>query len=52
MMPAASLGFRFFYIAAGLFFIGLAVVESSSASVPYVPILLGVLLIVQGASGA
>lgn len=52
MTSATSLGFRLLYIAAGLFFIGLALAESSRTSVQYVPILLGVLLIVQGASGA
>jgi len=52
MVPTASLLIRAFYVLAGIALIALAVLESSSRSILYVPVLLGILLIVQGLSGA
>lgn len=52
MVQTANIAFRALYILAGLVFIGLAVAESSGKSIQFVPMLFGVLLIVQGASGA
>lgn len=52
MVPTASLGIRAFYILAGIGLIVLAIFESTSRSILYVPILFGILLIVQGLSGA
>jgi hypothetical protein len=52
MSRTADLALRAFYILAGLGFIVYSLVESTSRMILYIPILLGVLLIVQGASGA
>jgi hypothetical protein len=52
MIPTASLGIRTFYVLAGIALIALGVLESSGHSILYVPILFGMLLIVQGLSGA
>lgn len=52
VVPTASLGIRAFYVLAGFGLVALAVFESTSRSILYVPILFGILLIVQGLSGA
>jgi hypothetical protein len=49
---AASLVLRAFYILAGVALIVYSVVESSSRMVIYAPAIFGVLLMIQGISGA
>jgi hypothetical protein len=52
MTQAGDLALRAFYVLAGLGFIVYALIESTSRMILYIPILLGILLVVQGVSGA
>jgi hypothetical protein len=52
MTRTMDLALRGFYVLAGLGFFVYSLLESTSHTVLYLPMLLGVLLIIQGASGA
>jgi hypothetical protein len=52
MTVPANFWLRAFCVAAGIFLAAYSVVASSSRTVLFVPALLGILLIIQGISGA
>ncbi|HUI76113.1 MAG TPA: hypothetical protein VLX32_14275 [Candidatus Acidoferrum sp.] len=52
MTRTADLALRSFYVLAGLGFFVYSLLESTSQMILYVPMVLGVLLVIQGISGA
>jgi len=52
MTRTADLALRSFYVLAGLGFFVYSLLESASQMILYVPMVLGVLLVIQGISGA
>lgn len=52
MATQTSLVLRGFYVVAGIAVIVFSLAESSTRAVLYVPILFGILLVIQGLSGA
>ena len=52
MTAPANLALRAFYILAGIALIVYSIVLSSSRMVIYAPVIFGILLIIQGISGA